>query len=171
MYLCHFFWISCPGSAVRKNIFQPVGPGSNLCQAICFRALTDISQNFQWFHGTVGRTTVSFSPSYGLESQLLPIYFSLRIMRIVFLLSKFFFCWFFVGASWIKLLISLDAFFLLLPSYFSPRHCTLNHSSSNYFKHRQVLANTKGSLLRKLTILWGKNFSTLTENRVTSTYA
>ena len=55
--------------------------------------------------------------------------------------------------------------------YFSPncflRH-NLKHASAVYAKHRQVLTNTKKSLLRNFSVLWDKKNS---KNRHTSLYA
>ena len=41
-----YFQINGLGSAVKSNISQPLGPGSNLCRAINFYDFTDICQEF-----------------------------------------------------------------------------------------------------------------------------
>ena len=57
-----YFQINGLGSAVRTNISEAVGPGSNLCRAIDFNDFTDIFGS----HGTVGEF---WSARYGFASQ------------------------------------------------------------------------------------------------------
>ena len=129
-------------------------------------------RNSNGSNGTVGRTTVFWSARYGFESSIYLKLFLLKrfsfedcfltpIKITFFRRFSFWALWIrkltFVGTLFFSFIIILfkitkhKSFSTFLPNWFR-RHNILKHSSAVYATHKQVLAKTKRSLPRKISV-------------------